>query len=318
VTKFLGIVLLQAGVLILSFSQDGSSIQEKSFQSVVSLDGHDASFFQGFESFLFNLFSSEFGYTLVGAKPISIEELPKMGMYEVKEEYLVILKRMFENSPTFVLKIIDRGPTFDPEIELINIKALRGVIRENPTVNKFVRKKFLTEANFYSQLLNSRRNIFRVIEDDEIIGYILGYSKSNIKYYLRRVEIGRYLQKYPLYRFHPLPGAKYCRNSMRWNVSPCYKHIKPSRGFKSLEAEWQWIQDVAWDLDADTSALPPYFVSLPFYICRHGGDSELARNRFKQASCKVAELFYKKSFQEAISERARDSFQESYFPKLPS
>ncbi len=131
-----------AGVQILNFSQDKSPVQEKSSQAFVCLADSDEYFYQGFESFLRNVFTSEFGYTLVGAKPISIEELPREGMYEVRDEYLTALKNLFEKSPTFVLKVIDRGPLLYPYIELINTRKLRSIIRQNPVVNKFVKKNF--------------------------------------------------------------------------------------------------------------------------------------------------------------------------------
>lgn len=45
---------------------------------------------------------------------------------------------------------------------------------------------------------------------------------------------------------------------------------------------------------------PPYLLSLPFYICRHGGDSERTRERYKRGRARLASLFQKKSIQEAI------------------
>jgi hypothetical protein len=75
----------------------------------------------------------------------------------------------------------------------------------------------------------------------------------------------------------------------------------PRQGFRSLEAEWRWIKEVAWDVEEESKPVPPYFVSLPVYVCRHGGDSELMRKKYKKASHRVAELFYNKSPQEAVA-----------------
>jgi hypothetical protein len=55
----------------------------------------------------------------------------------------------------------------------------------------------------------------------------------------------------------------------------------------------------------ESAPAPPYFVSLPFYVCRHGGDSELTREKYKKASSELAELFCNRSFQEGVTEMAR-------------
>ena len=138
-----------------------------------------------------------------------------------------------------------------------------------------------------------------------VIGLLLGYDKTNIDYYIRRIEVGTYLQKYPFVRYHPLPGGKYSNNPFVFlNIFLRYERLRPSRGFESLEDEWQWIKKIEWNIEEESDPVPPLFVHLPLYICRHGGESELTREKFKEASGKVAELFCNKSFQEAVKEIA--------------
>ena len=78
----------------------------------------------------------------------------------------------------------------------------------------------------------------------------------------------------------------------------------PERKFDSLEAEWEWIKKVKWDLFPLRKPEPPDYIPLPFYICRHGGDSERVRSKYIQARERLANLFYKHSFTEVIANEA--------------
>ncbi len=256
------------------------------------------------EDFFSDLFSRELGYTLIGVKPISTDEVYGEYFQEISESCFEQLKKMFVGSPNFVLKIFPRGRIHS--VELINRRVLREVVRNNPIVRAFIKKEFKSEEDFYSEIEDPNRSIHKILKKDaRIIGYLLGYGETNIEYYIRRIDVGTYLQKYPLVRFHPLPGGKYSDCPVVFlNMHLQYERLKPSKGFDSLEAEWQWIKQVAWDITEESKPVPPYFVSLPFYICRHGGDSELTRERYKTASCELAELFYNRSFREAVAETA--------------
>ena len=78
----------------------------------------------------------------------------------------------------------------------------------------------------------------------------------------------------------------------------------PKRKFDSLETEWEWIKKVCWDLFPSREPEPPDYIPLPFYICRHGGDSEQVRNKYIKARERLANLFYKHSFTETIVKEA--------------
>lgn len=75
---------------------------------------------------------------------------------------------------------------------------------------------------------------------------------------------------------------------------------KPSSGFVSLEEEWLWLQNIRWELESEREAVPPYFVALPLYLCRHGGDSEQIRKKYIRARATVAQLLSGTSCQQAI------------------
>jgi len=256
------------------------------------------------EEFFRSLFSREFGYTLVGIKPISIVEIGNEYPQKVDDECFISLKDKFAKSPNFAIKIYSVGPLHC--IELINRKAVRELVRRNSVLREYIKKEFRDEKDFYSKIEAPDRGIHRILKRNaRIIGYLLGYDKTNIEYYIRRIEVGTYLQKYPFVRYHPIPGGKYSNNPVIFlNQNLYYSPIHPSRGFNSLEAEWNWIQQVMWDVEEESAPTPPHFVYLPLYICRHGGESEATRENFKKARSRVAELFYKKSFQEAVSEIA--------------
>ena len=256
------------------------------------------------EDFFLRLFSGEFGYTLIGLKPVSIDEGYGECFHEINERCYDELRKAFVGSHDFVLKIFSDGPYHS--IELINKKAVRELVRNNPVVRGFVKSKFKSEESFYSKIEDPDRSIFRILRNnDRIIGYLLGYDQTNIEYYIRRLELGMYLQKYPLVRFHPLPGGRFsdCPVVFR-NTCLRYEQLTPSHGFASLESEWEWIKQVEWDISEECNPVPPYFVQLPFYVCRHGGGSELMREKFKRASQKVAGLFCDKSYQKAIADVA--------------
>jgi hypothetical protein len=265
---------------------------------------------QDVEDFFLNLFSREFGYTLIGVKPISIDEVEgkyyqEIGFSQEIDDYCFDeLRKAFEGSSNFVLKIFSDGPCHS--VELINRRAVRQLVQRNLVLQSFIKKRFKSDEDFYSQIEDPDRSFFKTLRNnDKIIGYLLGYDETNIEYYIRRIEVGLYLQKYPFVRYHPLPGGIYSHNPFVFlNPHLFYKRLQPSQGFDSLESEWRWIRGVAWDIEEESQPIPPHFVSMPVYICRHGGDSELTREKYKKARDKLANLFCGRKISEIITEEA--------------
>jgi hypothetical protein len=148
------------------------------------------------ETLCLNLFSREFGYTLIGIKPISVDEVYGKHFQKINEACFVELKNIFAGCENFVLKISSRGQIH--LVELINRKAVKELVRNNPVLKRFIKKEFKNEEEFYSEIEDSNRSIHKILKKDaRIIGYLLGYSKTNIEYYTRRIDVGTYLQKYP-------------------------------------------------------------------------------------------------------------------------
>jgi hypothetical protein len=294
------VVLLFFAIILSLLSTSEASVEDKS----------DLLSKQEIESFFANLFSRELGYTLIGSKPISEDEFvgkyyQEIGFFQdVDKRFFNELKKSFEGSSNFVLKVFSDGPYYT--IELINKRAVRDLVKRNSVLQAFIKKKFRSNEDFYSQIEDRDRRIFKTLRNnDRILGYLFGYDETNIEYYIRRIEVGFYLQKYPFVRYYPLPGGRYSHNPYVFmNPHLYYKRLQPNQDFDSLESEWRWIKQVAWNIEEKSDPVPPLFVSLPSYICRYDCESELTRKKFKRASGKVAELFCNKSFQEAVAEIA--------------
>ena len=171
------------------------------------------------ENFFSDLLCGNFGYTLIGIKPISEDEVH--GQYNQKTAgvYLSKLKETFRQSNNFVLKVFYHGKTYY-RVELINKSSVRTVVQQNSIVRSFIRKHFKSKEDFYSQLEDPERSIFNVVKyDDRMLGYFFGYGRMNIEYSLRKERVGTYLQKYPFVRFHPIPGALTVRLDLNHSYS---------------------------------------------------------------------------------------------------
>ena len=95
------------------------------------------------------------------------------------------------------------------------------------------------------------------------------------------------------------------------NTRLLHEDLKPARGFDSLEAEWQWMQRVEWDIEKESRPVPPYFVYLPAYDCRHGDGSEKLREEFKKASRQIAELFCNRKPSDVLADFAHHNSQST-------
>ena len=259
------------------------------------------------------VFSAEFGYTLIGVKPFSIDEL----QYEYLEAHSDIMKKFvesikitFTNSKNFLLKVLPFGET-GYYLELLNRNSVREIISKNPSIKAWIKKKFGNEKEFFLQLEDPKISIYEMLNNEKIIGYFLGYSKSDVDYYIRRSDLGLYLRKPPFVTIANAPFKIYpyfMHTHMPKIVCPpykaAYKKPIPSKGFTSLEDEWKWIKEVEWNLEEEREVNPPYYIALPFYICRHGGDSEVMREKYKRARVRLANLFCNQSIRKVVAKEA--------------
>lgn len=265
------------------------------------------------ESALKSLFIRELGYTLIGKKPVTSE----WDLHYLTKNVKVIKKlrefliSSFRVSSKFILKISKESDS-SFGIELIHKPALKRVIRDNQELQSFIQEKFGCISVFFSYLKN--KSIFRALDhDDFLLGLVLGYGRDNAEYYCRKDAIGSYLRKDLIYVTAPLLakpetniyGGPIAVYSLELSSDSPPTSI-PKEEFGSLEAEWKWIQKVEWNLEKQCVLKPPYYVHLPFYICRHGGDSEKVREGYLKASGHLANLYYKHSFAEAVLEQAAE------------
>lgn len=254
-------------------------------------------------------FTCEFGYTLIGAKPASIDECDNAYLSWhscVVEKFAQSLRDTFARSENFIFKTFDKKNT-NRTFELINIAAVKKLVAETKEVRDFIRQKYTNESQFYDALRNPKVKLFDVLKNDPyIIGLVLGYGRTNAAYFCQRSFVGRHLDK----RYLDCALSFSCDDTCgrpgilaaKIEIPYAKKKSLPDPGFASFGEEWAWVCSVWWNLHGNEEAKPPFFVRLPFYICRHGGDSEAIREKYEQAAQHLADLFYEKSFHQAVME----------------
>jgi hypothetical protein len=302
------LLLLCGSFLSLPFSANNNDLlAETPLESAVVITQSSD---QILENSLRALFSGEFGYVLLGAKPASIAECSDYYLCthpEARDLLLQFLKNTFKGSTNFIVKAITDGKCY--RIEFINKQAVRQVVLENYELQLFIDTKFRGLNNFFESLGSVDTDLFGLFEDPFLIGLVLGYGRANSEYYCRRCVVGEYLKRYPVVcqlPFNPEPHKSYavsqCFDS--FSLENVVKEVPVTKGFWSLADEWSWIREVFWNLEDDCSPAPPYYISLPFYICRHGGDSEQVRDKYLKARDCLADLLYRHSFKEVVFEEA--------------
>ena len=264
------------------------------------------------EKGLMYLASQDFGYTLVGAKPVTIEQSMSFDLIinQKKRECLFsFLERTFHKSKNFIFNRLDRHGYF----ELINKKTLLKQIRQYKRLNRFVRKKYTTTRAFFNALKTSDITIFEALDHDSIlIAIVLGYGEENGEFFKRRAQIGEYLQKYPIvavfpFDQHPSPYWAFPSHSTYF-VEPSPIVPPPlSPQFVSLDQEWNWIKRMEWRLCDNNNPEPPYYISLPTYICRYGSESEHIHKTYLKARSRLAKLLCEKKFSEILVDEALKS-----------
>ena len=115
------------------------------------------------ENFFSNLFCGDFGYTLLGIKPISDDGVHGQYNQKTAGAYLSKLTEIFRKSNNFVLKVFYHGETYYA-VELINKSSVRKVVQQNSVVRSFVKTHFKSEEDFYSQLEDPKRSVFNVVK----------------------------------------------------------------------------------------------------------------------------------------------------------
>ena len=154
------------------------------------------------ECALSSLFTDEMGYTLIGTKPVSIQEAPTYYLGdnpEIATKARMFLKKIFQNSPTFILKT---SLEYDCcWIEFYNKTTIKKAIDEYPELRAFIQRKFSNEESFFSHIQHANESVFTTFDrNDFLLGLIFGYGRGNAEYYCRRLEVGTCLKKLPFFR----------------------------------------------------------------------------------------------------------------------
>jgi hypothetical protein len=262
------------------------------------------------EEYLRCVFTNDFGHTLVGAKPASVDDSHSEYLQETfpqeVEAARTFLKATFLHSKRFVLRKV-RGSLW-----LIDKTALLNQVSKYSSFKSFVINKFKSEDRFIEFLQNSEHNLFEALEYNfALAGIALGYGEENSKFFTRRCELGEYLQKYPfvsLYPFDSLPMILKVRGLNFFFYPELTKLESPnlSQDFRSLEEEWLWMKEVDWPLYLEVEPEPPYYICLPTYISRRGEESERIHARYLKARDEIAELFYGRKISEVLVEKATE------------
>ena len=245
------------------------------------------------EDSLRQIFSSDFGFVLVGAKPVAIDDSPNEYLTlhpEKRAEITAFLDGVFRDSKEFVYVPSDYCLGL-----LISRKALIRQVLKYPRLEEFVLNRFGSVKLFLHKIKASGKHLFDLLENDNVlISIVLGYGKTNGEFYLRYLKLANYLQKYPLvsvYPFQNFPSPGLIKG-FSFFLCHLFKSISrpPLRSpWKSLEEEYQWMESVI--MPSDKEAEPPFFITPPRYMARRCPESDEIRERYIKAKDALAKLF---------------------------
>ena len=263
------------------------------------------------EKELQRIFTECLGYTLIGAKPVSVEyccRLEFSSNLEQKKRFFVALESIFHDSERFLLKVFHYAD-FYSEVILIDVPALLKLVKKSSYLSRFVKKKYGSIECFYRSLIDARLHIFDCFHRDSIaIGIALGYGEKNSIFHQRYTDLGFYLKKYPFvctlpFEPTPMPDA-ITPEPMRWSAEESlYKPFVPeihSNEFLSLEEEWQWIEKMRNETHYEPEL--PYLFQLPFFISKKCAETDKICERYSKARDRLAKKFYGRKFSEVIAE----------------
>ena len=259
-----------------------------------------------FEEYLLCMFSDDFGYTLVGAKPASLDDSWTYQLRDLFPEEVeranTFMSRVFAQSDVFIFRKINGS------LWLINKKQMSEQILKHQDLGAFVHERFGGEIGFFDQLQHSDLPLFDLLDRRvELIAIALGYGRDNGEFYRRRIMVGEYLQKYPIVQVYPFDGFPFSdkvRGMSRLFCRYLEEIEKPPLlpKFRSLDDEWDWIKKNEWPLHMNSRPKTPYYLCLPAYISCKSGEAKRAHKRFVRARAKLAKLFCHKRPSEAIAQ----------------
>ncbi len=264
---------------------------------------------RGFEDGLKDLFADCLGYTLIGLKPVSLGDCPSLRTQpQLKDKFIDFLLNTFKNSSRYILRVeMFCEDYFD--VILIHKKAFYDLYCSKSEVASFINRTYGNLEQFFNAVEKSNRSFFSIINRDvKLLGLMLGFGAQNCKFYKRRIIVGSYLKKYPLFLLFPSTIFSglilFHEREAKTPATLLVREDPPafdSHRFRSLEEEWQWITD---NEVKPEYAFPPLLFQLPVFIACKGDETEKIIQNFKRGREKIALLFTDKSFVEGVIEEA--------------
>lgn len=258
------------------------------------------------EEYLLCIFSDDFGYTLIGAKPASLDNSWTHCLRdfypELVEQAHTFMSKVFAKSDLFIFRKINGS------LWLINKKQMSKQILKNQDLGAFIHERFGGETGFFDHLQQGDLTLFDLLDYRvELIAIALGYGRDNGAFYLRKIMVGEYLQKYPLVQSYPFDGFPFPDKIRGMNGLFCRyleKIEKPAlvSSFRSLNDEWDWIKQNEWELHMNSRSEIPYYLCLPAYISCKSIEARRVHRKFVRARNKLAKIFCNKKPSEAIAQ----------------
>ncbi len=236
------------------------------------------------------ILTSDLGFTIVGAKPLSLEEFSD---YELdldpkkKQKLIQYLKLVFRNSTRFSLRVLDDD--------------------ENPHA------VFLIDKQAFLKL-NEDPDKKLIFETDNI-GKLFGYGEGNARFYLRYIELAKYLRKPPIVWTVPVTVIPRGPLTPLWQkmILQLYdvkipfkvKQPRPNHQFTSLEAEWKWLSKMRNPfIEHD---VPPMWIRYPFFVNKKGMETKRILEKFEMSADTLGELLHDEQWFDLVLTRISES-----------
>lgn len=210
---FLSLSILLALIMTKNWRDKGIFFQENfTFISMDQFNPQEKIYLKKFFKTLF--FSSSFGYTIFGEKPMSIEVitldpyLPKIEDLEYADiEYFTnfynlhrgwrIWKNHFEKIPLKGFSLISYPSTIGSkhlEISIINHQKFLEVVSEHLDVFQIIINKKLEPNEILGKYIKGEGEIFQIIQNHHgLLGILLGYGKDNAWQFLNDAPLGDFV-----------------------------------------------------------------------------------------------------------------------------
>ena len=233
-----------------------------------------------------SLFSSVFGYTLLGEKPVSFEEAVS------DQKIIEIMKTVFQNCDDFVLKVTPyetRKNKTRNEVCLIHKQGFILLCEREKILIDFLNCRRQSPEEFLAEFTTSTASFEESCTYNAIVvGTLLGFGSQNSALWSRWSRLGYFLgagpfQQPPLY---PFP----------WTVSMKYQHIRipeaivePKRNeeFRTLYEEWTWLNTRKKEFGESP---PPSRLSLPEFFYWEGHEEQ--PQRFIEVGNRLGDILF--------------------------